>query len=60
MCSKIVFGYRHAHEIVSACHKSYSTHYHKKIPQRVYYCQECHAWHLTSEKSYKSHLSVKD
>jgi hypothetical protein len=50
MCEKVSLGYKQAHELLSsAFHPSLDHKKKKKIPKRVYFCDECQAWHLTSE-----------
>ena len=48
MCEKIGMGYREAHELLNWIH-SKRRNVGKKIPKRVYFCEECHLWHLTSQ-----------
>jgi hypothetical protein len=46
MCDKVPYGYAEAHRLINVAH----CHHHRgrKIPKRVYYCEECRQWHLTS------------
>lgn len=53
MCHKITFGYRQAHEIIGKLKRRKYRQHGKQIPRRVYYCDECHGWHLTSQKCYR-------
>ena len=49
MCAKIAMAYAEAHRLLNVAHGRHNNRA-KKIPQRVYYCEECKAWHLTSQK----------
>lgn len=46
---KKCLGYREAHETVNAAKHS---HRGKHVPTRVYYCESCGLWHLTSMSYY--------
>ena len=52
MCAKVAMGYREAHQtlnqIKSSKDRGRNSGRRKKIPKRVYYCENCQAWHLTS------------
>jgi hypothetical protein len=50
MCGKVSFGYREAVKKLSRYHNGHHSLRIDKIPKRVYYCKECKAWHLTSQK----------
>ena len=47
MCNKIPLGYREAHELLNDIHSHHRNG--QKIPKRVYFCDSCKQWHLTSE-----------
>lgn len=47
MCAKIPYGYKEAHRRVNAAHSHENRG--RKIPKRVYFCEECRQWHLTSD-----------
>jgi late competence protein required for DNA uptake (superfamily II DNA/RNA helicase) len=62
MCHKLAFSYKRAHEIANTCAERKKQRWKvercrrsnnkrlKKTPSRVYYCEECRSWHLTSNK----------
>jgi hypothetical protein len=47
MCEKVVMRYREAKTLVNRYRKG---HARGRVPIRVYYCQYCKAWHVTSHK----------
>ena len=54
MCNKIKYDKIGAMFALSQTMKSKS---HKRMEKRIYYCNECKAWHLTSENK---NLKIKN
>ena len=50
-CKKHSYSLKEANRIINLANKPNRVQFKRsrKIPHRRYYCQNCHAWHLTSK-----------
>lgn len=53
-CSKEKFDKKSAKTVLNHCKKEH------RPECRIYFCEECVAWHLTSEPEYEERLYLKE